>query len=114
MPFSNWCKYVAATVFLVAGLLLSGCKSQTAPPPAGPAEVAAVTLQPERVVLTTELPGRTSAYLVAEIRPQVNGLLQKRLFQEGANVKAGDILYQIDPSSISGGLRPGQSRVGHG
>lgn len=61
-------------------------------------EVAVVTLRPERVVLTTELPGRTSAYLVAEIRPQVNGLILKRLFEEGANVKAGDLLYQIDPA----------------
>ena len=89
MPIVNWCKCIAAAGFVLAGLLLSGCKSQTAPPPAGPPEVATVTIQPERVVLTTELPGRTSAYLVAEIRPQVNGLLQKRLFQEGANVKAG-------------------------
>jgi membrane fusion protein (multidrug efflux system) len=55
-------------------------------------------MQPERTVLTTELPGRTSAYLVAEIRPQVNGLIQSRLFQEGATVKAGDLLYQIDPA----------------
>jgi membrane fusion protein (multidrug efflux system) len=50
------------------------------------------------VVLTTELPGRISAYLVAEIRPQVSGLLQKRLFQEGAYVREGDLLYQIDPA----------------
>jgi membrane fusion protein (multidrug efflux system) len=49
-------------------------------------------------VLTTELPGRTSAYLVAEIRPQVNGLIQKRLFTEGADIKAGQVLYQIDPA----------------
>jgi membrane fusion protein (multidrug efflux system) len=49
-------------------------------------------------VLTTELPGRTSAYLVAEIRPQVNGLLQKRLFEEGANIHESDLLYQIDPA----------------
>jgi membrane fusion protein (multidrug efflux system) len=48
-------------------------------------------------VLTTELPGRISAYLVAEIRPQVNGLLQKRLFEEGADIHQGDLLYQIDP-----------------
>ena len=53
---------------------------------------------PERVVLTTELPGRISAYLVAEIRPQVSGLLQSRRFEEGAAVKAGDLLYQIDPA----------------
>jgi membrane fusion protein (multidrug efflux system) len=57
-----------------------------------------VTIRPERVVLTTELPGRTSAYLVAEIRPQVSGLLQNRQFQEGAAVKARDLLYQIDPA----------------
>ena len=57
-----------------------------------------MTLRSERIVLTTELPGRTSAYLVAEIRPQVSGLLQKRLFEEGANIKQGDLLYQIDPA----------------
>ena len=48
--------------------------------------------------ITTELPGRTSAYLIAEVRPQVNGVVQKRLFDEGADVKAGDVLYQIDPA----------------
>lgn len=84
---------------LVLGLLLfSGCTTKGAAPAAGPAEVATVTVNPEPVVLTTELPGRTNAYLVAEIRPQVNGLIQKRLFREGANVKAGDVLYQIDPA----------------
>jgi membrane fusion protein (multidrug efflux system) len=61
-------------------------------------EVGFQTISQERAVLTTELPGRTSAYLVAEIRPQVNGIIQKRFFQEGANVKAGSILYQIDPA----------------
>jgi membrane fusion protein (multidrug efflux system) len=77
---------------------MSGCKSQPAPPSAGPAEVATVTIRPEKVVLTTELPGRISAYLVAEIRPQVSGLLQGRKFEEGAVVKAGELLYQIDPA----------------
>jgi len=64
----------------------------------GPAEVAFVTVQPEPIVLTTELPGRTAAFLVAEIRPQVNGLILKRPFLEGAFVNAGDLLYQIDPA----------------
>ncbi len=96
---SQWPKYVGAGTLIVAGLLAAGCKrSATAPPPAGPAEVGIVTVRPERTVLTTELPGRTSAYLVAEIRPQVNGLIQSRLFKEGTNVKAGDLLYQIDPA----------------
>jgi len=98
MPFRKWCKGVSVTGVACVGLFLSGCESKVVSPPAGPAEVATVTLRPERVVLTTELPGRISAYLVAEIRPQVSGLLQKRLFQEGAAVKAGDLLYQIDPA----------------
>ena len=73
--------------------LAGGCgRERAAPPPAPPAEVGVVTLAPERVVLTTELPGRTSPYLVAEIRPQVNGLIQQRLFTEGADVRAGDLL----------------------
>jgi membrane fusion protein (multidrug efflux system) len=61
-------------------------------------EVATVTIEPQKLELTTELPGRTSAYLVAEIRPQVNGIIQKRLFQEGSDVKTGQLLYQIDPA----------------
>ncbi|MEN6457785.1 MAG: efflux RND transporter periplasmic adaptor subunit [Thermoguttaceae bacterium] len=62
------------------------------------AEVAVVTIEPQDVVMTSELPGRTSGFLVAEIRPQVNGLLQKRFFAEGSDVKAGQVLYQIDPA----------------
>ena len=58
-----------------------------------------ITVQPERVMLTTELPGRTSAYLIAEVRPQVGGIIQKRLFTEGSDVKEGDVLYQIDPAA---------------
>ena len=90
---------------LVSGLLLSGCdrQQQAAPPPPVP-EVVVVTVQPQRVELTTELPGRTSPYLVAEIRPQVNGLIQKRLFKEGSDVKAGQVLYQIDPAPFQAAL----------
>jgi membrane fusion protein (multidrug efflux system) len=70
------------------------------------------TVQPQQVVLTTELPGRTSPYLVAEIRPQVNGLIQKRLFTEGADVKAGDVLYQIDPAPIQAALDTAEAALG--
>ena len=97
MPSRYWLNRVIAATAVMAGLLLAGCGSQPAPPPAGPPEVAFVTVQTERVVLTTEMPGRTSAYLVAEIRPQVNGLIQSRLFREGAYVQEGELLYQIDP-----------------
>jgi len=89
----------------VVGLFLSGCDrpTQSQPPPFVP-EVATVTVSTQRVVLTTELPGRTSSYLVAEIRAQVNGLIQKRLFKEGADVKAGQVLYQIDPAPFQAGF----------
>jgi membrane fusion protein (multidrug efflux system) len=60
--------------------------------------VAVVTVKPGKIVLTTELPGKTSPYFVAEVRPQVNGLIRERAFEEGSNVKAGDLLYQIDPA----------------
>lgn len=86
----------------LAGLLAVGCQNSStahAQSPGGrPApQVAVITAAPQRIVLTTELPGRTSAYRVADIRPQVNGLIQKRMFTEGAIVNAGDLLYQIDP-----------------
>jgi len=77
--------------------LFAGCKPKTASTSQGP-EVAVVTMQPERVAITTELPGRTAPFLVAEIRPQVNGIIQKRLFTEGSEIKAGQELYQIDPA----------------
>src|SRR5512139_4126471 len=98
-------QWAVVLLALLGGLLLIGCdrpKAQ-APPPSIP-EVATVTVQPQQIVLTTELPGRTSAYRIAEIRPQVNGLIQKRLFTEGSDVKAGQILYQIDPTPFQATL----------
>lgn len=92
----------AITGTLIIGLLLSGCgqsKSAGQKPPAGPPEVGIVTIQPQRVAITTELSGRTSAYLVAEVRPQVSGIIQQRVFTEGSEVKAGQVLYQIDPAT---------------
>lgn len=101
------CRTWKTGLVLMAGILvcmcsIGGCrntKDTGGPPPfmRGTAEVAVVTLETQRVPMTTELPARVSAHLVAEIRPQVNGIIQKRLFTEGADVKAGDILYQIDP-----------------
>ncbi len=97
---------------VMSGLLVGGCprKQQAAPPPATP-EVAVVTVQAERVVLTTELPGRTSPYRVAEIRPQVNGLIQKRLFTEGSDVQAGQVLYQIDPAPFEAALKTAEAAM---
>jgi len=58
-----------------------------------------VTLIPRRIKITTELPGRTTAYRIAEVRPQVSGIIQKRLFTEGSDVREGQQLYQIDPAT---------------
>lgn len=69
--------------------------------PAEPTAVGTVQMAPERYAASTELPGRISAFLQAEIRPQVSGIVQKRLFTEGALVKAGQPLYQIDPASYA-------------
>jgi membrane fusion protein (multidrug efflux system) len=86
---------LSIAVVLAAGGLTIGCgkKEQAKATP----EVSVVTLQPERVAITFELPGRTSAFLMAEVHPQVNGIVQKRLFTEGSEVKEGELLYQIDP-----------------
>jgi len=105
---------VTCLVAVLCGVLApGGCQRRpqaVAPPPVP--EVAVVTVQPQPVVLTTELPGRTSAYLVAEIRPQVNGLIQKRLFTEGADVKAGEVLYQIEPAPFQAALNTAQAALG--
>jgi membrane fusion protein, multidrug efflux system len=90
---------VLASAVLIAG----GCGRPSAPPaaaarPTGPVEVGVATVHPERVVLTTELPGRTTPYLIADVRPQVNGIIQERRFAEGSTVQAGTVLYQIDPA----------------
>lgn len=86
--------------FLTVFLMLTTCgKPQGGGPQGGVPEVSVVTMQPERVTIITELPGRTSAYLVAEVRPQVSGIIQKRFFTEGSDVKAGELLYQIDPAT---------------
>ena len=79
--------------------VIAGCSSSAAPPaPGGPAEVGVVTLEARPVTLSAELPGRTVSTVVAEVRPQVGGILRERLFTEGADVKAGQLLYRIDPA----------------
>jgi membrane fusion protein (multidrug efflux system) len=70
----------------------------------GPIEVSVLTVQPQSITLNTELPGRIAAYLTAEIRPQVNGIIKSRLFEEGALVHQGQILYKIDPAPYQASL----------
>lgn len=91
---------LAGVAALTLCLLLPGCsKQKAAPPPSAPPEVGIIVVKPEKVTLTTELSGRTVPHMIAEVRPQVSGIIQKRLFSEGSDVKAGQVLYQIDPAT---------------
>jgi membrane fusion protein, multidrug efflux system len=90
---------------LLALALAAGCGKNTAPQaPSRPIEVGVVTLAPSSVTLTRELPGRTSAYRVAEVRARVNGIVLRRLFTEGADVKQGQPLFTIDPEPYQAAL----------
>ena len=83
--------------FCSAVLSLSfGCSRSNAPPHMPPPQVGTVVIHAKPVTLTAELPGRTAPYRISDVRPQVNGLILKRLFAEGSEVKAGQPLYQID------------------
>jgi len=100
------------TVISAAALLLTACKPAQKAPQAATPEVATVTVTQQHVLLTTELPGRTAPYLIAEIRPQVNGLILKRLFTEGSDVKKGQELYQIDPAPFQAALDNAKAALG--
>lgn len=103
MSFKNTTACIISALAILGCLIISGTdRLQAQGPPPGPGqavEVGVVDITTQPVTLTKELPGRTSAYLVAEVRPQVSGIIQKRLFEEGSEVKAGDVLYQIDPAT---------------
>ncbi len=115
MQIYDRAKRIVAAGVLTGLLILGGCgpSSNTGKPPGGGTpEVAVVTIQPTQVAITTELTGRTSAYLVAEVRPQVGGIIQKRLFTEGADVKAGQKLYRIDAAPYQAVLDNARAALG--
>ena len=92
--------------------MLAACGQSTATPPAAQAaEVGVVTLKAQALDVTRELSGRTVAAETAEIRPQVSGIVQSRLFAEGSAVKAGQALYQIDPASYQAALDSADAAV---
>ncbi|GHU05479.1 MexX family efflux pump subunit [Betaproteobacteria bacterium] len=98
-------KYSAPVAALVFTVLLTACGKEAPPPPKARAlPVSVVTIEPQKLTLSTQLTGRTAPLRIAEIRPQVNGLIQRRLFTEGADVKAGQVLYQIDPAPFQAAL----------
>jgi len=102
IPLKKKAGIIAVTGMSAALLFISGCTERsatTARAPGAPPEVSVVVVKPQSVALTTELAGRTAAYLIAEVRPQVSGIIKRRLFTEGAKVKEGEVLYQIDPAT---------------
>ncbi len=91
---------LAVVLMLSGSLALTGCDDKQAQQRAAHTpEVGVVTLKTEPLQITTELPGRTSAFRIAEVRPQVSGIILKRNFTEGGEIKAGESLYQIDPAT---------------
>ncbi|MCL6482734.1 MAG: efflux RND transporter periplasmic adaptor subunit, partial [Janthinobacterium lividum] len=89
-----------AIAVLCATVVMAGCsKKQEAPRAQQAPQVVVFTVNPAALPMSAELPGRTNAYQVADVRPQVGGLIQKRLFVEGSDVKAGAALYQIDSAT---------------
>jgi len=104
-------KLIFLILIISGSILLEGCeRQQTMPPPPIP-EVGVITIKAEPVLLTTELPGRTVAYLSAEIRPQVSGLIQKRLFTEGTDVQEGEVLYEIDPIPFQAAVEQAEANL---
>ncbi|KKI44494.1 efflux RND transporter periplasmic adaptor subunit [Hafnia alvei] len=87
-----------SVILLSACFVLSGCDDKEVKAPLPQPHVGVVTLKAEPLQVTTELPGRTDAYRVAEVRPQVGGIILKRNFAEGSDIRGGESLYQIDPA----------------
>jgi len=114
----NWIARIARLLrdvgpYGAAAILLSACAGHAAPSAAPKPTVTVVTLHASPVALTTELPGRVSAYRIAEVRPQVNGVVLRRLFTEGDRVAAGQQLYQIDPAPYQAALAGAQASLAH-
>jgi len=112
MVFTTENRILQGLLLAAIGLLVAACARHTALTPPRPA-VTVVDLHVGRVSLTTELPGRTSAYRVAEVRPQVSGVVLKRLFKEGDLVAAGQQLYQIDPAAYEATLESSRATLAH-
>ncbi|MEA9659725.1 efflux RND transporter periplasmic adaptor subunit [Xanthomonas campestris] len=98
---------------VAVSVLISACGSPPGgpPPQQGTPVVGVITVRPQPVTLTTQLPGRTVPYLIAEVRPQVGGIVQTRQFTEGGDVKAGQTLYQIDPATYRASYASAQATL---
>lgn len=100
---------VCLSLFIL--VLLGGCSGGKPEPQAITPKVSVISVKPQSQVLTTELAGRTQAFMVAQIRPQVGGIVQRRLFVEGADVKVGQALYQLDAASYTAALAQSEASL---
>jgi membrane fusion protein (multidrug efflux system) len=112
----NTTKLACPALLLIA--LLAGCGPSGGKPPAGgpgaampPPEVSVLTVAPERIALTTELPGRLEATRVAQVRARVAGIVLQRAFHEGSDVKAGEVLFRIDPAPFQATFSSAQAAL---
>lgn len=110
---SNFPAFVRrAPGLLLLAMALAACsETQPPPPPPPPPEVGVVTLQTSTVTLSRELPGRTSPFVVAEVRPQVTGIVKELAFTEGGAVKAGQVLYQLDDATLRADLGAARAQL---
>nr|WP_318384657.1 efflux RND transporter periplasmic adaptor subunit [uncultured Enterobacter sp.] len=101
-----------SSLLLISAGLMSGCNdSENGPAKVAAPEVSVWQIKAAPLAVTTELPGRTEAFRIAEVRPQVNGIILKRNFVEGADIRAGDSLYQIDPATYRAALSSAQGEL---
>lgn len=109
--FAKYLVTAAVLLSLIIMVLLGGCSAGDPAPEVAAPKVSVITVEPKSQVRTTELAGRTQAFMVAEIRPQVGGIVQQRLFVEGAEVKAGQALYQLDAAPYKAALAEAQASL---
>src|ERR1039458_8914045 len=98
-------------IVLAVGLGLAACGKNEITKGREPVEVGVVTIESQPLRVLTELPGRTSAYLVSQVRARVDGIILKRAFREGADVKAGELLFRIDPAPYQASLASAQANL---
>jgi multidrug efflux system membrane fusion protein len=111
-PQRSWCRLSVVSIALASAGWLSGCQpQQQGLPPQGEAVVGVQAIQAQSLVMEQSLAGRSAAHMVSEVRPQVGGIILKRLFDEGQQVKAGQVLYQIDPRTYEASLESAKAQL---
>ncbi|MDH1701048.1 efflux RND transporter periplasmic adaptor subunit [Comamonas terrigena] len=111
-PQRSWCRLSVVSIALASAGWLSGCQpQQQGLPPQGEAVVGVQLIQSQSLVMEQSLAGRSAAHMVSEVRPQVGGIILKRLFDEGQQVKAGQVLYQIDPRTYEASLESAKAQL---